>query len=115
MVLALVKERNTRHPLVIHVTSSCLEVSSNVVSSRAENYLPIVPSFTHVIDDGDFQVIMDIHIARDLKENDVFFSKDILSNCFNLIAVKKNFEFKTVSQIQDQLCFNVFKMVVNGM
>jgi len=109
--LALVKEHNTRHPLVVHVTSSCLEVSSNVVSSRAENYLPIVPSFTPVIDDGDFQVIMDIHIARDLKEKDVFASKEILSNCFNLIVVKKNFEFKTVRSNSRSI---VFQCVQDG-
>ncbi|XP_038889216.1 photosystem II D2 protein-like [Benincasa hispida] len=53
--LALVKEQNTRHPLVAHASSSCLEVSSNVVSSGAENYLSTVPSSKPIIDDGDFQ------------------------------------------------------------
>ncbi|XP_038907134.1 uncharacterized protein LOC120092945 [Benincasa hispida] len=93
--LTLVKEQSTRHPLVAHVTSMCLEGSSSVVSSEAENYLSIVPYSMPMIDD-DFQVIMDIHIARDLKEKDVFASKEILSKCFYYIAVKKNFEFKTL-------------------
>ena len=97
--LALVKEHNTRHPLVVHVTSSCLEVSSNVVCSGAKNNLPIVPSFTPVID------------ARDLKKNDVFACKEILSNCFNLIAVKKNFEFKIVRSNSRSI---VFQCVQDG-
>ncbi|XP_038891569.1 uncharacterized protein LOC120080959 [Benincasa hispida] len=109
--LALVKEHNRRHPLVAHASSSCLEESSNVVSSGAENYLSTVPSSKPMIDDGDFQVIMDIHIPRDLKEKDVFASKEILSNCFYLIAVKKNFEFKTITSNSRAI---VFRCVQDG-
>lgn len=64
-----------------------------------------------MIGDGNFQVIMDIHIDCDLKENDLFASKEILSNYFKFIVVKKNFEFKTVRSNPRSI---VFQCVQDG-
>ena len=98
--ISLVKGQITRHPLVVHAShvSRDLEWSSSVVNSGMNNLPSLLPSSS--IDD-DFQIHTDIHVSRlsstsDLKENDVFASKELLSKSFYYIAIKNNFEFKTV-------------------
>ncbi|TYK14543.1 uncharacterized protein E5676_scaffold552G00250 [Cucumis melo var. makuwa] len=99
--LSLVKGQITRHPLVAHaiahVSNMDLEWSS-VVDSEMDNLCSLLPSSS--IDD-DFQILTDIHVSSlsstfDLKEKDMFASKELLSKSFYYIAIKNNFEFKTV-------------------
>ena len=98
--ISLVKGQITRHPLVVHAShvSRDLEWSSSVVNSGMNNLPSLLPSSS--IDD-DFQILTYIHVSRlsstfDLKENDMFASKELLSKSFYYIAIKNNFEFKTV-------------------
>lgn len=57
-------------------------------------------------------MIVDIHIAHDLKENDVFANKEILLMCFYFKAVKENFEFKTLRTISRSIEF--FQCIQDG-
>ncbi|XP_050936236.1 uncharacterized protein LOC127144368 [Cucumis melo] len=71
---------------------------SSVVDSGMDNLCSLLPSSS--IDD-DFQILTDIHVSSlsstfDLKEKDMFASKELLSKSFYYIAIKNNFEFKTV-------------------
>ena len=98
--LSLVKGKITRHPLVVHAphVSMALEWSSSVVNSGMNNLPSLLPSSS--IDD-DFQILTYIHVSRlsstsNLKENDMFASKELLSKSFYYIAINNNFEFKTV-------------------
>ncbi|KAA0057231.1 uncharacterized protein E5676_scaffold257G00320 [Cucumis melo var. makuwa] len=95
--LSLVKGKITRYPLVdhaiAHVSNMDLEWSS-VVDSGIDNLCSLLPSSS--IDD-DFQILTDIHVSSlsstfDLKEKDLFASKELLSKSFYYIAIKNNFE-----------------------
>ncbi|KAA0037324.1 uncharacterized protein E5676_scaffold610G00160 [Cucumis melo var. makuwa] len=100
--LSLVKGQITRHLLVAHaiahISNMDLEWSSSVVDSGMNNLCSLLPSSS--INDG-FQILTDIHVSSlsstfDLKEKDMFASKELLSKSFYYISIKNNFEFKTV-------------------
>ncbi|TYK22454.1 uncharacterized protein E5676_scaffold3009G00020 [Cucumis melo var. makuwa] len=99
--LSLVKGQITRHPLVAHAIAHVPDMDlewSSVVDSGMDNLCSLLPSSS--IND-DFQILTDIHVSSlsftfDLKEKDMFASKKLLSKSFYYIAIKNNFEFKTV-------------------
>ncbi|XP_050937736.1 uncharacterized protein LOC127148299 [Cucumis melo] len=90
--LTLVKDQSTQYPLVAHSVNTVLDASvgSSCSSSIVE------------VDLGDELVIfrdVDITNSKDgltFKEKDLFCSKEILLKSFRFIAVKSNFEFKTL-------------------
>lgn len=88
--LTLVKNESTKHPLVIHAHE---ELSG---SRESDRMLSIVAASSSSSNNLDFQVITNIQYEADLKEKDVFGSKEILSKIFHLLAVNKNFQFKIV-------------------
>ena len=110
---SLVKGHITRHPLVVHAphVSMDLEWSSSVFNNGTNNLPYLLPSSS--IGD-DFQILTDIHVSRlsftfDLKENDMFASKELLSKSFYYIAIKNNFEFKTVTSNSKSIEFKCFQ------
>ncbi|XP_038896605.1 uncharacterized protein LOC120084863 [Benincasa hispida] len=88
----LAKDSGTRHPLVAHVSHHFVEGSCSGISGRGGDRLLCLGSSSCSSND---QVIQNVGFNGDLKEKDVFGSKEILCKCFDVIAVNKNFQFRT--------------------
>lgn len=97
--LTLVKDQSMRYPLVAHAVNMLLETSSSGVNMLLEASSSGVSSSSII--EGDLEIFRDVHISNisctlHFKEKDVFASKEILLKAFQFIAIKNNFEFKTL-------------------